>query len=63
MHGAGHLVHMPAHIYLRVGRYNEASVAKPKRDQGDAAYFAGDAVRGKYGLSVGYYPHNIHFSS
>ena len=59
--GAGHLVHMPAHIYLRVGRYNEASVANQNAIKADAAYFAGDAVAGNMVYQVGYYPHNIHF--
>jgi predicted Zn-dependent protease len=59
--GAGHLVHMPAHIYLRVGRYNEASVANQNAIKADDAYFAGDAVAGNMTYQVGYYPHNIHF--
>lgn len=59
--GAGHLVHMPAHIYLRVGRYNEASVANQDAIKADDAYFAGDAVAGNMLYQVGYYPHNIHF--
>jgi tetratricopeptide (TPR) repeat protein len=59
--GAGHLVHMPAHIYLRVGRYHEASVANQNAIKADDAYFAGDAVAGNMTYQVGYYPHNIHF--
>jgi len=59
--GAGHLVHMPAHIYLRVGRYKEASVANQNAIKADDAYFAGDAVAGNMTYQVGYYPHNIHF--
>jgi tetratricopeptide (TPR) repeat protein len=59
--GAGHLVHMPAHIYLRTGRYNEASVANQHAIKADEAYFKGDAVPGNMTYQVGYYPHNIHF--
>src|SRR5580765_98271 len=59
--GAGHLVHMPAHIYLRTGRYNDASVANQDAIKADEAYFKGDAVAGNMTYQVGYYPHNIHF--
>lgn len=61
MPGAGHIVHMPAHIYLRVGRYNDASVANQNAMKADEAYFAGDAVPGNMMYQLGYYPHNIHF--
>ena len=59
--GAGHIVHMPSHIYLRTGRFNEASVANENAIKADDAYFAGDAVAGNMTYQVGYYPHNIHF--
>ena len=59
--GAGHLVHMPAHIYLRTGRYNDASVSNQNAIKADEAYFKGDAVAGNMMYQVGYYPHNIHF--
>lgn len=59
--GAGHLVHMPAHIYLRTGRYNDASVVNQQAVKADEAYFKGDAVPGNMTYQVGYYPHNIHF--
>jgi len=59
--GAGHLVHMPAHIYLRTGRYNDASVVNQHAIKADEAYFKGDAVAGNMTYQVGYYPHNIHF--
>jgi tetratricopeptide (TPR) repeat protein len=59
--GAGHLVHMPGHIYLRTGRYNDASVANQNAIKADEAYFAGDAVAGNMTYQAGYYPHNIHF--
>ena len=38
--GAGHLVHMPAHIYMRVGRYHDASLANEHAIAADRAYFA-----------------------
>ena len=59
--GAGHLVHMPSHIYLRTGRYNDASVSNQDAIKADEAYFKGDAVAGNMAYQVGYYPHNIHF--
>ena len=49
--GAGHLVHMPAHIYLRTGRYNDASVANENAIKADEAYFAGDRRRRQHDVS------------
>jgi tetratricopeptide (TPR) repeat protein len=57
--GAGHLVHMPAHIYWRVGRYNDASEANVKAAAVDEAYIAQCNAQGFYPAM--YYPHNIHF--
>jgi tetratricopeptide (TPR) repeat protein len=59
--GAGHIVHMPGHIYLRTGRYNDASAANVAAIKADEAYFAGDDVAGNMMYQAGYYPHNIHF--
>ena len=59
--GAGHIVHMPAHIYLRTGRYDDASMANVDAIKADEAYFAGDAVAGNMLYQAGYYPHNYHF--
>src|SRR5688500_19625546 len=59
--GAGHIVHMPGHIYLRTGRYKDASKANIDAIRADEAYFAGDAVAGNMMYQAGYYPHNIHF--
>jgi tetratricopeptide (TPR) repeat protein len=57
--GAGHLVHMPAHIYWRVGRYEDAVQANIRAVKADEAYFAKRAPSPIYrGL---YYPHNIDF--
>ncbi|MBT8077751.1 MAG: tetratricopeptide repeat protein [Gammaproteobacteria bacterium] len=57
--GAGHLVHMPSHIYWRVGRYADASMANVKAAQVDEAYIAACNAQGFY--PAAYYPHNIHF--
>src|SRR6185436_13176825 len=59
--GAGHIVHMPGHIYLRTGRYNDASKANVDAIKADEAYFAGNAAPGNMTYQAGYYPHNIHF--
>jgi len=63
MPGAGHVVHMPGHIYIRVGRYRDAIQANEHAVHADQSYLEGpSAVRGGiYGL--GYYPHNWHFMS
>jgi len=59
MPGAGHLVHMPAHIYWRVGRYEDAVQANILAVKADQAYFAKRDPSPIYrGL---YYPHNIDF--
>jgi tetratricopeptide (TPR) repeat protein len=57
--GAGHLVHMPSHIYLRVGRYHDASLANERAVAADESYIAQCHAQGVY--PVGYYPHNQHF--
>jgi tetratricopeptide (TPR) repeat protein len=59
--GAGHLVHMPAHVYLRTGRYSDASAANRNAVKADEAYFSGNRVAGNMMYEIGYYPHNIHF--
>jgi tetratricopeptide (TPR) repeat protein len=59
--GAGHLVHMPSHVYLRVGRFADATASNEAAIKADDAYFAGDAVPGNMTYEMGYYPHNIHF--
>ena len=63
MPGAGHLVHMPGHIYIRVGRYADAIRANEHAVHADEHFFEGPNVsrHGLYGL--GYYPHNWHFMS
>ena len=57
--GAGHLVHMPAHIYWRVGRYDDASEANIRAADVDEEYIAQCNAQGFYPAL--YYPHNIHF--
>ncbi|MEO8315787.1 MAG: hypothetical protein ABI645_13465 [Pseudomonadota bacterium] len=58
--GSGHLVHMPSHIYTRVGRYNDAVLANQKAIAADDAYLAiCRPAPGNYPL--GYVPHNHHF--
>ena len=57
--GAGHLVHMPAHIFWRVGRYHDASEANIKAARVDEEYIAQCNAQGFY--PAAYYPHNIHF--
>jgi len=56
---AGHLVHMPSHIYLRVGRYHDAVIANTKAAESDEDYIAQCNAQGLY--PAAYYPHNIHF--
>ena len=57
--GAGHLVHMPSHIFYRVGRYNDAAIANQRAADVDEAYIAACNAQGFYPAL--YYPHNIHF--
>jgi tetratricopeptide (TPR) repeat protein len=57
--GAGHLVHMPAHIYIRVGRYADAAEANIRAIAVDQAYIAQCRTQGVYPLA--YHPHNYHF--
>ncbi len=53
---AGHLVHMPSHIYLRVGRYHDAVEANRRATAADDAYLAQCHAQGLY--PIGYVPHN-----
>jgi tetratricopeptide (TPR) repeat protein len=56
---AGHLVHMPAHIYIRIGRYHDSAEANLAAIKADRAYIAERHPSGVYPMM--YYPHNIHF--
>jgi tetratricopeptide (TPR) repeat protein len=58
--GAGHLVHMPSHIYYRIGRYLDALSDNKTAVSVDEKYLAeSNAPMGVY--RMGYYPHNVHF--
>lgn len=59
MPSAGHMVHMPAHIYIRVGRYADAAEANVRAIASDEDYLAQCQAQGLYPVS--YYPHNLHF--
>jgi len=57
--GAGHLVHMPSHIYMQTGRYADAFEANQNATLADEGYVTACRNQGIYPLN--YYPHNIHF--
>ncbi len=59
MPGAGHIVHMPSHIYYRVGRFADAARVNELAARTDEQYIATCHAQGFY--PVGYYGHNIHF--
>ncbi len=59
MPGAGHLVHMPAHIDMRVGRYRDASERNASAATIDHEYLLRHPLEGNY--ASGYYAHNLHF--
>ncbi|QDU60493.1 Tetratricopeptide repeat protein [Planctomycetes bacterium Pan216] len=56
--GSGHLVHMPSHIYIRVGRYGDAADANERAIKADESYFAKAPEPDFYSL---YFLHNVHF--
>jgi tetratricopeptide (TPR) repeat protein len=58
--GSGHLVHMPSHIYIRVGRYADAAQSNINAIEVDRAYLAKAPTPGMY---AAYYGHNLHFLS
>jgi tetratricopeptide (TPR) repeat protein len=58
--GAGHLVHMPAHTYMRVGDYAAAARSNALAADADRAYFReSNTSGGMYDMM--YYCHNLHF--
>jgi tetratricopeptide (TPR) repeat protein len=59
MPAAGHMVHMPAHIYQRVGRYADAIRSNQLAAAADEDYITQCRVQGLYPMA--YYPHNLHF--
>ncbi|HZI20217.1 MAG TPA: tetratricopeptide repeat protein [Pyrinomonadaceae bacterium] len=56
---AGHLVHMPAHIYMRTGDYERAARSNEWAAKADEVYLDEGGLRGIY--SAAYYSHNLHF--
>jgi tetratricopeptide (TPR) repeat protein len=56
---AGHLVHMPSHIYWRIGRYDDAADINARASEADEKFFAW--CRGGNFYRAAYYPHNVHF--
>ena len=60
--GSGHLVHMPAHTYIRVGRYHDATMTNLAAGTADKAFLA--FCHGSNGIyPLGYVPHNWHFAT
>jgi len=60
--GSGHLVHMPAHTYIRVGRYHDATLTNFAATTADKEFLA--VCRGSNGVyPLGYVPHNWHFAT
>src|SRR5215471_10226895 len=59
MPAAGHMVHMPAHIYQRVGRYADAQKSNEMAIAADEDYISQCRAQGLYPMA--YYPHNLHF--
>jgi len=57
--GAGHLVHMPAHIYYRLGRWKDSMRVNVEAAQVDEKWIRETGDRGM--VRYGYYPHNVHF--
>lgn len=57
--GAGHLVHMPSHVYIRTGDYHKGSLANLRAVKADSTYVTLCHAQGAYPLA--YYPHNYHF--
>jgi tetratricopeptide (TPR) repeat protein len=59
MPGAGHIVHMPSHIYYRVGRYSDSLETNKAASKVDETYITQTGAMGVY--PIGYYSHNVHF--
>ena len=57
--GAGHLLHMPSHIYINTGHYHKGSLSNLQAVKVDSLYGTACHAQGVYPLS--YYPHNYHF--
>jgi tetratricopeptide (TPR) repeat protein len=61
MPGAGHIVHMPAHIYIRVGRWADAIDINKHAAHADDQYFEGPHTPDAGFYSAAYQSHNHHF--
>jgi tetratricopeptide (TPR) repeat protein len=61
MPGAGHMVHMPSHIFLRLGDFESAANVNKTAAEVDREYIERSGVKGVYPLM--YYSHNLHFVS
>jgi tetratricopeptide (TPR) repeat protein len=59
--GAGHLVHMPSHIYIRTGDYHKGTLSNIRAIAADSSYVTACNAQGAYPLF--YFPHNYHFMS
>jgi len=57
--GAGHLVHMPSHIYIRTGDYHKGTISNLRAISVDSSYIYSCNAQGVYPLA--YFPHNYHF--
>ena len=57
--GAGHIVHMPAHVYIRTGDYEAAVKTNEQAAEVDRAYLKASGAQGIYPMM--YYSHNLHF--
>ncbi len=58
--GAGHLLHMPFHIYFRTGRFRDAIAVNENAVAADEAYLARAGSEASEMYAFGYYPHNVH---
>lgn len=56
---AGHLIHMPSHIYIRTGDYHKGTMANIRAIKADSSYLTACHAQGSYPLTL--YPHNYHF--
>ena len=56
---AGHILHMPSHIYIRTGDYHKGVIVNEAASTADSNYITQCKVQGVYPMM--YYPHNIHF--
>lgn len=62
MPGAGHIVHMPSHIFLRVGDFQTSATVNERAAEVDRKYIEGSGAKGGV-YHLMYYSHNLHFVS